>query len=134
MLFVPCAPYSLRPLFGQTIMSALETFEKMLAQGKDSAMLRFSLGNECHKAARLEDAMAHLRAALALDARYSAAWKLLGKVQVEAAQPEQALQTYRQGIAVAQEKGDLQAVKEMQVFAKRLEKQLGAAAPPSDAA
>ena len=112
-------------------MSALETFEKMLAQGKDSAMLRFSLGNECHKAARLEEAIAHLRAALVLDARYSAAWKLLGKVLVEAAKPAEALETYRQGITVAQEKGDLQAVKEMQVFAKRLEKQLGEASEPS---
>lgn len=105
-------------------MSALETFEKMLAQGKDSAMLRFSLGNECHKAGRLEDAITHLRAALALDARYSAAWKLLGKCLAEAGQAQAALDTYRQGIAAAQEKGDIQAVKEMQVFAKRLEKQL----------
>jgi predicted Zn-dependent protease len=106
-------------------MSALETFEKMLAQGKDSAMLRFSLGNECHKVGRLEDAISHLRAALTQDPRYSAAWKLLGKALAEAGQWEAALETYHQGIAAAQEKGDLQAVKEMQVFARRLEKQLG---------
>ncbi len=105
-------------------MSALETFEKMLAQGRDSAMLRFSLGNECHKAGRLEDAIAHLHAALVLDPRYSAAWKLLGKAQAEAGRSQEALDTYRRGIAAAQEKGDLQAVKEMQVFARRLEKQL----------
>ncbi|MEW6676820.1 MAG: tetratricopeptide repeat protein [Pseudomonadota bacterium] len=108
-------------------MSALETFEKLLAQGKDNALLRFSLGNECHKAGRLDDAIVHLRAALAFDPRYSAAWKLLGKFQTEAGQSQDALDTYRQGIAAAQEKGDIQAVKEMQVFAKRLEKQL---APP----
>jgi tetratricopeptide (TPR) repeat protein len=105
-------------------MSALETFEKMLAQGKDSAMLRFSLGNECHKAGRLEDAIAHLRAALALDPRYSAAWKLLGKYLTEAGREREALETYQQGIAAAQEKGDLQAAKEMQVFARRLDKRL----------
>lgn len=104
-------------------MSALETFEKMLAQGRDSAMLRFSLGNECHKAGRLEDAIAHLRAALDFDPRYSAAWKLLGKYLSEAGQAKEALDVYHRGIAAAQEKGDLQAVKEMQVFAKRLEKQ-----------
>lgn len=106
-------------------MSALETFEKMLAQGKDSAMLRYSLGNECHKIGRLEDAITHLRAALAFDPRYSAAWKLLGKALAEAGDAQSALDTYRLGIAAAQEKGDLQAVKEMQVFARRLEKQLG---------
>ncbi len=112
-------------------MSALETFEKMLAQGKDSAMLRFSLGNECHKAGRLEDSITHLKAALDQDPRYSAAWKLLGKFLAEAGQAQEALETYRQGMAIAQEKGDIQAVKEMQVFAKRLEKQLN---PPEGSA
>ena len=105
-------------------MSALETFERMLAQGKDSAMLRFSLGNECHRAGRADDAIAHLRACLAFDPHYSAAWKLLGKALGEAGQTRDALEAYRQGIAAAQEKGDLQAMKEMQVFARRLEKQL----------
>lgn len=105
-------------------MSALETFEKMLAQGKDSAMLRFSLGNECHKAGRLDDAILHLEAALRLDPRYSAAWKVLGKCLVEAGRTHEALDTYHRGIAAAQEKGDIQAAKEMQVFARRLEKQL----------
>jgi len=114
-------------LFIENAMSALETFEKMLAQGKDNALLRFSLGNECHKAGRLEDAIGHLRAALAFDPRYSAAWKVLGKCLTEAGDAQSALDTYRQGIAIAQEKGDIQAVKEMQVFTKRLEKQL---APP----
>lgn len=108
----------------ETAMSALETFEKMLAQGKDSAMLRFSLGNECHKAGRPEDAIVHLRAALDFDPRYSAAWKLLGKCLAEAGHTRDALDTYLQGISAAQEKGDIQAAKEMQVFAKRLEKQI----------
>jgi predicted Zn-dependent protease len=107
-------------------MSALETFEKMLAQGKDSAMLRFSLGNECHRAGRVEDAIGHLRACLALDPHYSAAWKLLGRFLTEAGQEREALKVYRQGVAAAREKGDMQAMKEMQVFARRLEKQLGA--------
>lgn len=112
-------------------MSALETFERMLAQGKDGAMLRFSLGNECHRAGRVEDAIGHLRAALAFDPRYSAAWKLLGKYLAEAGQDQAALETYRQGIAAARDKGDLQAVKEMEVFARRLEKALGETPPPT---
>lgn len=106
-------------------MSALHTFETLLAQGKDSALLRFSLGNEYHKAQRLPEAIMHLRAALSFDARYSAAWKLLGKALNEQGDAAAALNTYRQGIAAATAKGDLQAVKEMQVFARRLEKQLG---------
>ena len=39
---------------------------------------------------------------------------------------EPALAAYREGIVVAQARGDKQAAKEMTVFAKRLEKQFGA--------
>lgn len=107
-------------------MSALETFKKMLAAGKDNALLRYSLGNECIKLGRLEDACAHLQAALAFDPRYSAAWKLLGKAQSEAGALVEARETFRLGIAAAEAKGDIQAAKEMTVFAKRLDKQLAA--------
>lgn len=106
------------------VMSALETFEKMLAAGKDNAMLRYSLGNECLKLGRLDDARTHLRAALAFDPRYSAAWKLLGKALSEAGELAEASAVYRQGIAAAEEKGDIQAAKEMRVFAKRIDKQI----------
>jgi Tfp pilus assembly protein PilF len=105
-------------------MSALETFEKMLAEGRDNLLLRYSLGNEHFKLGHFAEARTHLEAALAFDPRHSAAWKLLGKTLVEVGDPAAALETYRRGIAVAEEKGDLQAVKEMQVFARRIEKQL----------
>ena len=65
-------------------MSMIESFEKMLAQGKDNPLLRFSLGSEYLKAGMVDLAVVHLRAALAQDASYSAAWKLLGKSLVEA--------------------------------------------------
>ena len=105
-------------------MSTLETFEKMLASGKDNVLLRYSLGNEHFKLGQFAAARVHLEAALAFDPRYSAAWKLLGRTLTEAGDLPEALETYRCGIAAAQEKGDLQAVKEMQVFARRIEKQL----------
>jgi predicted Zn-dependent protease len=105
-------------------MSALETFEKLLAQGKDNALLRYSLGNECLKLGRVDEAVAHLKVALAFDPRYSAAWKVLGKAQHESGALADALETYRQGIANAEAKGDIQAAKEMGVFARRIEKRL----------
>jgi len=105
-------------------MSALETFENMLAAGKDNVLLRYSLGNEYFKLGRFDIARVHLDAALAFDPRYSAAWKLLGKTLTEAGMPAEALETYRRGVSAAEEKGDLQAVKEMRVFARRIEKQL----------
>ena len=105
--------------------STLANLEKLLATGKDSALLRFSLGNEYLKAGDAPSAASHLRRAVELDRGYSAAWKLLGKALTQNAQPVEALDAYRQGIAVAQGRGDQQAAKEMRVFARRLEKQLG---------
>lgn len=105
-------------------MSMLETFEKMLVQGKDGALLRYSLGNEYLKAGRAAEAIVHLRQAVSQDPRYSAAWKLLGKALDETGALAEALEVYREGIAAAESKGDLQAAKEMKVFARRIEKRL----------
>lgn len=107
-------------------MSALATFEKLLAQGRDDALLRYALGNEYLKAARTAEAVVHLRQAVTHDPRYSAAWKLLGKALSETGALAEALDAYRQGIASAETKGDIQAAKEMKVFARRIEKQLTA--------
>jgi len=104
----------------------LASFERMLAEGKDGALLRYSLGNEYLKAADVARAALHLRQAVALDPGYTAAWKLLGRALAETGDAEGALAAYRDGIAVAQRKGDKQAGREMEVFAKRL---LKAAAP-----
>ena len=104
--------------------SAIENLEKLLAAGKDTALLRFSLGNEYLKAGDAQIAASHLRHAVDLDSGYSAAWKLLGRALTESGQRTQALTAYRKGVEVATARGDQQAAKEMQVFARRLERQL----------
>jgi len=103
-------------------MSLIENFEKMLAAGQDSALLRYSLGSACYKDGRLGAAIEHLASAVQQDPGYSAAWKLYGKALADADRPEAAIEAYRQGIAVAEKNGDIQAAKEMRVFLKRLEK------------
>ena len=100
----------------------IERFEALLAAGKDSALLRFSLGMQYLKSAQPARAVEHLRAAVAHDPGYSAAWKLLGKGLTEAGESTQAMEAYRRGIAAAEAKGDKQAAKEMTVFLRRLEK------------
>jgi len=107
--------------------AALMNFERMLASGKDGAMLRFSLGNEYLKAADVESALVHLERAVQLDAHYTAAWKLYGKALQQAGRDDDALAAFRRGIEVAREKGDRQAEKEMAVFARRIEKVRGGA-------
>lgn len=100
----------------------LEQLERMLAAGKESALLRFGLGNEHLKRGDPVAASAHFRRAIELDPKYSAAYKLLGKAYEDAGNFQAAIDAYRQGVAVADQNGDKQASKEMQVFLKRAEK------------
>ena len=100
----------------------LASFLKMLAAGKDGALLRYSLGNEYTKAGDAASAALHLRRAVELDPEYTAAWKLLGRALADSGHAAEALDAYTEGIAVAGRRGDKQAQKEMQVFARRLAK------------
>lgn len=102
--------------------AALASFEKMLAAGKDGALLRYSLGNEYLKSEDPTRAAEHLARAVALDPRYTAAWKLYGKALAATGRDAEALAAYREGIAVAVARGDKQAEKEMTVFARRIER------------
>jgi Tfp pilus assembly protein PilF len=104
--------------------SVVQNLEKLLSQGKDSALLRFSLGAEYLKLKQTWVAVYQLRRALEMDPNYSAAWKLLGKALTDAGVLRDALDAYRRGVAIAEQRGDKQAAKEMAVFAQRLEKQL----------
>lgn len=101
----------------------------MLAGGRDNALLRFSIGNEYLKHGDPVNAAEHLRRAVEHDPKYSAAWKLLGKALTDAGAWSEALAAYQQGIPVAEARGDKQAAKEMGVFARRIEKQLGLKSP-----
>jgi predicted Zn-dependent protease len=106
--------------------SAIANLQKLIGTPRDGALLRFSLGNEYMKAGDRDNAVLHLREAVDRDAGYSAAWKLLGKALADSGRLAEALAAYRDGIAVAERKGDRQAAKEMTVFARRVEKQLEA--------
>jgi len=105
--------------------TSIENLEKMLAQGKDNALLRFSLGNAYLGLNDPANAVPHLQRAVEHDPGYSAAWKLLGKALNQSGDTQAALAAYQQGIRVAEARGDVQAAKEMTVFARRIEKSLG---------
>jgi Flp pilus assembly protein TadD len=109
----------------KTPSSPRVAFERLLASGKDGALLRYSLGNECLKAGEADAAAVHLSRATALDPRYTAAWKLLGKALQQAGRGPEALAAYRRGIEVARVRGDKQAEREMTVFARRIERDAG---------
>ena len=96
----------------------------MLDAGRDNALLRYGLGNEYLKESDAAAAAEHLRAAVKHDPGYSAAWKLLGRALEERGALPDALAAYREGVSVAERKGDKQAAKEMTVFARRIERKL----------
>jgi predicted Zn-dependent protease len=100
-----------------------ERLEAMLAAGQDTALLRFSLGNEYLKAGEPVGAATHFRAAVQQDPGYSAAWKLLGRALKEAGQADEALAAWREGLATARDRGDLQVARELEVFIRRLERE-----------
>lgn len=104
----------------------IANFEKLLGGPRDGAFLRFSLGNEYLKSGDLAAAIPHLQEAVRRDPNYSVAWKVLGRALADSGEAQDALAVYRQGIIVAEARGDKQAAKEMAVFAKRIEKQLQA--------
>ncbi len=83
-------------------------------------MLRFGIGQAYIKEKQFDNAAIHLKKAIEHDHSHTASWKLLGKAYSELGNPDEAIETYTQGIKLAEEKGDLQAAKEMTVFLKRL--------------
>lgn len=103
-------------------MSMAPRLEAILERGGDSAGLRYALGCEYIKAGNPARAAEHLGKAVVLEPGYSAAWKQLGRAQSDAGLEDQAMDTYRRGIRVANERGDIQAAREMTVFLKRLRK------------
>lgn len=103
--------------------TVIATLEKLLGGPRDGALLRYSLGSEYLKAGDAAKAASFFTDAVARNAHYSAAWKLLGKALAADQRPAEALAAYERGIAVAEAKGDIQAVKEMRVFARRLHKE-----------
>jgi predicted Zn-dependent protease len=111
-----------------TTNAIIANLEKLLDGPRDGPLLRYSLGNEYLKAGEPDAAAAYLRQAVERDPRQSAAWKLLGKALTEAGDTAAAMAAYREGIAVAEGRGDIQAAREMKVFLKRLEKATSGAA------
>ncbi|WP_438951058.1 tetratricopeptide repeat protein [Porticoccus sp.] len=101
-------------------MTLINNLETMLAQGNDSAMLRFGLGSACLHEKRYTEAIDHLERCLAMDENYTAAYKLLGRAQFKLEQLDAAKKTFAIGLEKAGAAGDKQTEREIQVFLKKL--------------
>ena len=103
-------------------MSALR---KIVEMDPDDAMARWGLGRAYMETRRWGEASAAFAKAIELNPEYSAAYRDLGRAQIELERPCAALQTLRRGMEIAKRRGDLQTLREMQVFARRAERRLG---------
>lgn len=100
----------------------IHALQRLLDRGRDSALLRFSLGKALLDTGDATAAVTHLQRCVVQDARYSAGWKWLGKAHLAAGDTGAAARAWQEGSAVAETNGDKQAVKEMAVFLRRLQK------------
>jgi uncharacterized protein HemY len=97
-------------------------FRKLLEKDPNNPMVLYSLGNELFKEGRHEEARDLLRRAVENKTDYSVAYRMLGRAHYELHENTEARNVFLKGKAVARENGDLQTVKEIDVFMRRLEK------------
>lgn len=102
-------------------MGLSDNLEKMLSSGRDDAMLRFGLGSAYFKEKEFGRAIPHLRACIAHDPNYSAAYKLLGKALFKTGEKEEAGAVFNQGLPIAVRQGDKQTEREILAFLRKLE-------------
>jgi tetratricopeptide (TPR) repeat protein len=101
-------------------MVDIDNLQTMLDAGQDNALLRFALGSAFLKNEKYEEAIEHLSKATEQNPDHSAAWKLYGKALVAINKTEEAKDIFTRGIDAANKNGDIQSIKEMQVFLKRI--------------
>ncbi len=102
--------------------SRTEMFRKLLERDPDNPMVLYSLGNELFKEGRYQEARDHLRRAVENKPDYSVAYRMLGRAHFELHVDPEAREVFAKGREVATENGDLQTVKEIDVFQRRLDK------------
>jgi tetratricopeptide (TPR) repeat protein len=102
----------------------LAVLRRLAEQDPNDAVAWFGYGRACLAAEQADEARRAFERALALDPRWSAAWRDLGRARLEAGDAAAAVEALERGIEVARERGDLQTVREMEVFLKRARRRL----------
>lgn len=100
----------------------MEAFRRLLEKDPENAMLLYSLGGELLRGGRTAEAVAYLERAVEAKPDYSAAYRSLGRALVAQGDEDGARRVFAAGREVAQGKGDLQIVREIDVFVGRLDK------------
>ena len=102
--------------------SRSEMFRKLLERDPENPMVLYSLGNELFKEKKYPEARECLSRAVENKPDYSVAYRMLGRALYELGEDAEARRVFDEGRKVAERNGDLQTVKEIDVFIRRLEK------------
>jgi predicted Zn-dependent protease len=102
--------------------SRTDMFRKLLERDPENPMVLYSLGNELFKEEKYSEAREYLSRAVRNKPDYSVAHRTLGRTLYELGEDAEARRVFAEGREVAERNGDLQTVKEMDVFVRRLEK------------
>jgi predicted Zn-dependent protease len=102
--------------------SRADMFRKLLERDPENPMVLYSLGNELFKEKKYSEARKYLDWAVRNKPDYSVAHRTLGRALYELGEDAEARRVFAEGREVAQKNGDLQTVKEIDVFTRRLEK------------
>ena len=92
----------------------ISMFKQVLEIDPIDQVANFGLGSVYHDLKRYEEALPPLQMVVKEYKDYSAAYVLLGKTMEKLLRQNEAMEVYRDGIAVASKKGDLMPLKEMQ--------------------
>ena len=111
--------------------SRADMFRKLLDRDSNNPMVLYSLGNELFKEQKYAEAKECLSRAVRNKPDYSVAYRTLGRALYELGEDAEARRVFTEGREVARRNGDLQTVKEIDVFVRRLEKRGGGEASSS---
>lgn len=104
----------------QDLEEKIRQLEHLLTMEPDDATGFFMLGKLQLDAGQLEKAAASLEKCISLKPDYSAAYRFCGDAYRRLENAPRAREVYERGIAVAEQRGDLQTVKEMKAFLGKL--------------
>ena len=103
----------------------IAAFKEVAEEMPDDPVVRFGLAGAYLDAGQAENAAMEYRETIRLKPDYSAAHRGLGRALERAGRAAEAIAAYTQGLEVATRNGDLQTVKEIEVFLRRLGQSAG---------
>lgn len=101
------------------VLERIESLRLLVAEEPEDALGHFMLGQELQRVPNPPEAEACFRRVIELDREYTAAYKGLARCLVQAGNLEEAAEVVARGLAVAEQTGDLQTAKEMEVLRRR---------------